>query len=118
MVSLIQLLGVKELNIEGVELIGIVLFIACFIAAVINWGYSAYYMIKTIGNFHPDREWGKYIAFSLFIPWFFTEEGNMYRKHLLKHAGYFVLLCFAGMAIGYTQMYFFPDPSQPTPENV
>ena len=103
------------MNTDGIAIIGIILFIVCFIAAVIAWGYAFYYMAKTLGNFHPERKWGKFIAFSIFMPWFFTEQGNIYRKQLLKYSGYFVLLIFLGMAVGYTQMKLFPKQNETTP---
>jgi hypothetical protein len=51
-------------------------------------------MIKTMTRFYPGREWGKYIPISVFLPWFFTEEGNSYRAKLLRAVSIF-LVCFA-----------------------
>ena len=57
-------------------------------------------MIKTLNRFHPQRQWGKLLAFSLFLSWFFTEEGNLYRVKLLKAAGLFLLFSALGMGMG------------------
>ena len=57
--------------------------VVLFITGVISWGFGGFYMFKTMNRFHPDRSWGKYVAISLFIPWFFTDEGNKYRVRLL-----------------------------------
>jgi hypothetical protein len=75
-------------------------FIAYCGVAVVAWGFSAFYMIKTLNRFHPDRTWGKYVGYSLFVPWFFTEEGNRYRVKLLKSAGFFVALVGIALIFG------------------
>lgn len=103
------------MKLEGFGVIGIIIFVVCCIGAAINWGYSAYYMLKTLRNYHPERQWGRYMAFSLFMPWFFTEEGNKHRQLLLKHMGYFLLLCLIGMAIGFASMKLIPNEGHLTP---
>lgn len=77
-------------------------FVLCLVAAAVTWFFAAYYMIKTMSHFHPQRQWGKFVAFSLFTPWFFTEEGNFYRVRLLKAGGLFFLFLAlaAGIALG------------------
>lgn len=77
-------------------------FALCLVAAAITWFFAAYYMIQTLKNFHPQRQWGKFVLFSLFTQWFFTEEGNFYRVRLLKAGGLFFLFLAlaAGFALG------------------
>jgi hypothetical protein len=78
----------------------IALFSLCWIGGVVSWCFAAYYMIKTMGGYRPERRWGKYLPFSLFMPSFFTSEGNIYRARLLRALGLFCLLVGMGMAIG------------------
>jgi len=78
----------------------IALFVSCWVGCVISWGFAAYYMVKTITRFHPERQWGRYIPVSLFMPWFFTSEGNFYRAKLLRAVGLFLLFFAVGAAIG------------------
>ena len=75
-------------------------FIALWIGAAVSWGFAAFYMIKTLSRFHPERTWGKYVPISLFMPWFFTEEGNTYRARLLRAAGLFILCVGIALAFG------------------
>lgn len=76
------------------------LFALCWVGAAITWIFTAYYMIKILNRYHPQRQWGKFLAFSLFSPWFFTEEGNLYRLKLLKAGGLFLLFLALGTGIG------------------
>jgi hypothetical protein len=78
----------------------LVVFVACFVIGVVAWGYAAFYMIKTLSRFHPDRRWGQFIPVSLFTPWFFTEEGNHYRVKLLKASALFLAMVAGGFAAG------------------
>lgn len=89
-----------DLPVVGYLIIAV--FALCWLGGVISWGFAAYYMVKTLGRFHPDRQWGKFVAFSFFIPWFFTEEGNVYRVKLLRSSGLFVLFIAIGAGIGLT----------------
>lgn len=57
------------------------------------WAKAARHMYGLLNNFKPGREWGKFLAFSIFMPSFFTDEGNYHREQLLKYAGYFILFC-------------------------
>jgi hypothetical protein len=75
-------------------------FVAYCAVAVAAWGFAAYYMIKALNRFHPDRAWGKYVGFSLFVPWFFTEEGNIYRVKLLRSGGIFVAMVGVALLFG------------------
>ncbi len=75
-------------------------FIALWVAGVISWGFAAYYMFKLLGGFQPERLWGKFIPVCVFIPWFFTESGNMYRIRLLRASAVFFLCVAGGFAIG------------------
>ena len=77
-----------------------VLFVACWVIGAVAWGYAAVYMFKLLSRFHPDRRWGQFIPVSLFMPWFFTEEGNRYRVKLLKAAALFIAMVASGFAIG------------------
>jgi hypothetical protein len=63
----------------------------CWVGAFISWFFAAYYMIKTMRRFLPERRWGQYLPFALFMPSFFTSEGNVYREKLLRALGLFCL---------------------------
>jgi hypothetical protein len=78
----------------------VVLFVACWVIGVVAWGYGAVYMIKTLNRYHPDRKWGQFIPVSLFMPWFFTDEGNHYRVKLLKATALFIAMVASGFGIG------------------
>jgi hypothetical protein len=45
---------------------------------------AAYYMVRTISNVRPEMKWRYHLmgSLSLFIPLFFTEAGNRYRRRL------------------------------------
>lgn len=77
----------------------ITLFVLCWVGGVISWCFGAYYMIKTMRRFRPERRWGQYLPFSLFMPSFFTGEGNVYRAKLLRALGLFCLFVGVGWAI-------------------
>jgi hypothetical protein len=89
------------MNTDGVGLIFAILFAACCISAFIAWLFAAYHLIKTTRNFKPEKEWGIFIPFSLFIPNFFTEIGNSHREKCLRATGYFILLIAAGFGSGF-----------------
>ncbi len=96
---------------DDLPLIGyliLVPFVLCLVAAAITWFFAAYYMIKTLNNFHPQRQWGKFVGFSVFTPWFFTEEGNIYRVKLLKAGGLFILFVALGAGIALGGKTFMP----------
>ena len=76
------------------------LFVAFWVIGVVAWGYAAVYMFKTMTRFHPDRKWGLFIPVSLFMPWFFTDEGNRYRVKLLKATALFIAMVASGFALG------------------
>jgi len=75
-------------------------FVALWFVALVAWIFAAFYMIKVLNRFHPERTWGKFIPISLFVPWFFTEEGNKYRVKLLQAAGIFILSIGIGLGFG------------------
>src|SRR5688572_10402207 len=81
-------------------LVVLIVFVACIVIGVVAWGYAAFYMIKTLSSFHPERRWGQFIPVSLFVPWFFTEEGNRYRVKLLKASALFLAMVAGGFAAG------------------
>jgi hypothetical protein len=76
-------------------------FILLFVGAAVSWGFFAFYMIKTLNRFHPERKWGRFVPVCLFMPWFFTDDGNVYRVKLLKAAGIFVLIVGSVLAFGF-----------------
>lgn len=86
-------------DIAGYLLIGA--FILLFVGAAVSWGFAAYYMVKTLRRFHPERKWGQFLPVCLFMPWFFTDEGNFYRVKLLKAAGIFMLIVGSVLAFGF-----------------
>lgn len=75
-------------------------FVLLWVVGVVAWGFAAYYMIKTLNRFHPERTWGKFIPVSLFMPWFFTDDGNKYRVKLLWASAAFLACVAGGFAIG------------------
>jgi hypothetical protein len=75
-------------------------FMVLWVAAAVSWGFAAVYMFKTMSRYHPDRAWGKFVPVSLFMPWFFTDEGNRYRIKLLRAAGLFLALVGIAIAFG------------------
>ena len=90
------------MTLELVSAIGlIILFVACWVIGVVAWGYGAFYMIKTLNRFHPERRWGRFVPVSLFMPWFFTEEGNYYHVKLLKASALFIAMVAGGFAVGF-----------------
>lgn len=78
----------------------VVLFVVCWVIGVVAWGYAAVYMFKTMTRFHAGRKWGQFIPVSLFMPWFFTDEGNRYRVKLLKASALFIAMVASGFALG------------------
>jgi CDP-diglyceride synthetase len=86
---------------EGIAILTVILFVAIWVAGVVTWGFGAVYMYKTLKNIHPQRTWGKFLPFSLFMPWFFTEEGNKYRYKLLRTSVIFILLVVSGFGVGF-----------------
>ena len=90
------------MTLEGIAGIGLlVVFVVCWVVGVVAWGYAAFYMFKTMTGFHPERRWGQFIPVSLFMPWFFTEEGNRYRVKLLKASALFLAMVAGGFAVGF-----------------
>jgi hypothetical protein len=85
---------------EGIAIVTVVLFVAIWVAGAVTWVFAAVYMLKTMANYHPQREWGKFLPISLFMPWFFTEEGNKYRVKLLKSSSLFIFLVLTGFGVG------------------
>jgi len=71
----------------------------CWVGAFLSWCFAACYMIKTTRRFLPERRWGQYLPFVLFMPSFFTSEGNVYRAKLLRALGLFCLFVGAQWAI-------------------
>lgn len=84
------------------------LFALCWVGGVISWCFAAYYMIKTMSSFRPERRWGQYLLFSLLMPSFFTSEGNVYREKLLRALGLFCLFVGICMAVGLSAPLGFP----------
>lgn len=64
-----------------------------FCLGIYLWAKAARHMYGLLTNFKPGKEWGRFLAFSIFMPHFFTEKGNLHRKQMLKYSGYFILLC-------------------------
>ena len=46
-------------DIAGYLLIGG--FVLLFVGAAVAWGFAAFYMVKTLKRFHPDRRWGQFL---------------------------------------------------------
>lgn len=47
-------------------------------------------MLGLLNNFKPNMYWGRFLPFCIFMPSFFTEQGNIHRAALLKYAGLFI----------------------------
>ena len=86
---------------EGIAIITVILFAVICLAGLITGVYGAIYMHKTMINYRPNRSWGQYLPISIFMPYFFTEEGNKYRIKLLKNVGLFILLASCGFGVGF-----------------
>ena|SRR5215472_935271 len=78
-----------------------ILLVAVLIAVFVTWVFAFVYMRKTISNYHPERRWGQFLPISVFMPWFFTEQGNKYRRKLLTATVLFILLVICGFGIGF-----------------
>jgi hypothetical protein len=90
------------MDISPVGYLILAAFIACLVVGVINWGYAAYFMFKTMSGYHPKREWGRFVPISIFSPWFFTEEGNRHRLKMLRHTAFFLVCVAVSAAIGFS----------------
>jgi len=55
------------------------------------WFNAAKNMWGLLHNYKPNRDWGRYIPFSIFLPSFFTDQGNVHRKAMLKYSGLFIV---------------------------
>lgn len=84
-----------------VRYVVIAAWILCWLGGAVSWAFAAYYMVKTMYRFHPERRWGRYMPLSIFMPYFFTDEGNSYRVKLLRATGLFMLFLGATAAISY-----------------
>ena len=57
------------------------------------WINALRHMIGLLTNFRPGRTWGMFFPFCLFMPYFFTDTGNMHRVKCLKFGGLFMVFC-------------------------
>ena len=89
-------------------LLVIAILVVGWIGAMVSWVFSAYYMVKTMMRFHPDRQWGKFVPISIFLPWFFTEEGNYYRAKLVKFGALFLLLVALTASVAFGLDHYIP----------
>jgi hypothetical protein len=81
------------------ELIFVVPSLLFVMLSVVAWIFGAYYMVRAMRHYHPDREWGKFLGPSIFSSYFFTEEGNRYRIKAGKAVALFVIFGFVSGAI-------------------
>jgi hypothetical protein len=76
-----------------------IIFLLFWIAAFITWCYGAYFSFKIRKKFNPEKKWGKYLPYSIFMSRYFTEEGNIYRIKILRSMAIFLVLWGCGFAI-------------------
>jgi hypothetical protein len=82
-------------------MVGMFLSLAAGLFAMAGFGLAALIFAdfwKLRNGWVPGRKWGQLLPISLFMPWFFTPEGNIARLAVLRHMGYFILCWLAGVA--------------------
>jgi hypothetical protein len=57
------------------------------------------HMLGLMNNYKAGKGWGRFIAFSIFMPSFFTDKGNYHREQMLKYGGLFFIFCITPLAI-------------------
>ncbi len=63
-------------------------------------------MLGTLNGYKKNMRWGRYLPFSIFIPAFFTEDGNKHREQMLKYLGLFLAYCITPfLVIGLWQLF-------------
>ena len=75
------------------EVVVLVVGVPLFLIGFYLWFQAARHMIGLLSHFKPNMWWGQYIPICIFIPHFFTEEGNRHRLKMLKYAGLFIVFC-------------------------
>jgi hypothetical protein len=75
-------------------------FCALLLGALLSWCFAAYYLVKAMRRWHPERRWGQFLPVSLFTPWFFTAEGNAYRVKALRWSALFLIFVALGFGFG------------------
>lgn len=78
---------------QQIDIVVIVIGLPLFGVGLYLWFNAARHMIGTLNNFKPNMSWGRFIPISIFMPGFFTEQGNVHRVAMLKYAGLFILFC-------------------------
>lgn len=86
---------------DAIAIILLVLFTVLWITGTVVMGFVMYYLFKTTGGFRADRKWGRFFPYALFLPWFFTDEGNTYRVKFFRAMGLFLALIAAAFAVGF-----------------
>jgi hypothetical protein len=77
------------------------LFVLIFVAALGVWVVAAISMWGAIHGRRDDRAWGDWVfgGLVLFLPRFFTDEGNRHRSRFLRSSLVFLVLCAAGAGV-------------------
>jgi hypothetical protein len=83
---------------QQIDILCLVFGLPIFGMATYFWFNGAKHMLGLLNNFKPSMWWGKFIPFCVFIPAFFTDEGNFHRMKMLRYSGLFIL-CTAGPLI-------------------
>lgn len=78
---------------ESINILVIVVGLPLFGVGLYLWVMAVRHMFGLLKGYKPNVAWGRFIGISIFIPGFFTEEGNKHRGQLLKYAGLFVIYC-------------------------
>jgi hypothetical protein len=76
-------------------------FASFCVGGLVAWCYAFGAFWKLKNQFAPGRRWGQFLPVSLFLPWFFTPEGNAIRVKLLRYCGLFILLWLGAAASAY-----------------
>lgn len=77
-------------------------FSALLLGGLLSWCFAAYYLVKAMRRWHPEKKWGQFLPISLFSPWFFTAEGNVYRVKALRWTALFLIFAALSFGLGVT----------------
>jgi hypothetical protein len=78
---------------QQIDILVLVIGLPLFGVGLYLWAKAARHMFGLLTNFKPNMTWGRFIPICIFIPNFFTEQGNIHRVALLKYAGLFIIFC-------------------------
>lgn len=85
---------------DGIAIVTVIFFCMFCLAGLVTFLYMVEYMRRMLTNFHPSKKWGQLFPLCFFIPWFFNDEGNIYRIKFLKASGLFILFVLGSVGLG------------------